>query len=67
MKQYLLGIDVGTTGTKTLLFSTDGELLGHAYRGYNMYNPQVGYSKHREMTAHFTKTWESPKPILKMA
>ena len=36
MKQYLLGIDVGTTGTKTLLFSADGELLGHAYRGYDM-------------------------------
>ena len=45
MKQYLLGIDVGTTGTKTLLFSTDGELLGHAYRGYDMMNPQVGYSE----------------------
>jgi len=45
MKQYLLGIDVGTTGTKTLLFSADGELLGHAYRGYDMYNPQVGYSE----------------------
>lgn len=45
MKQYLLGIDVGTTGTKTLLFSTDGELLGHAYRGYEMSNPQVGYSE----------------------
>ena len=45
MKQYLLGIDVGTTGTKTLLFSTDGELLGHAYQGYEMYNPQVGYSE----------------------
>ena len=45
MKKYLLGIDVGTTGTKTLLFSTDGQLLGHAYRGYEMYNPQVGYSE----------------------
>ena len=45
MKRYLLGIDVGTTGTKTLLFSTDGQLLGHAYRGYNMSTPQVGYSE----------------------
>ena len=45
MKKYLLGIDVGTTGTKTLLFSADGQLLGHAYRGYDMYNPQVGYSE----------------------
>lgn len=45
MKQYLLGIDVGTTGTKSLLFSSDGELLGHAYRGYEMRTPQVGYSE----------------------
>lgn len=45
MKQYLLGIDVGTTGTKTLLFSTDGQLLGHAYRPYALHSPQVGYSE----------------------
>ena len=45
MKQYLLGIDVGTTGTKTLLFSVDGELLGHAYRPYDLHTPQVGYSE----------------------
>ena len=28
MKQYLLGIDVGTTGTKAMLFSAEGELIG---------------------------------------
>ena len=27
---YLLGIDVGTTGTKTVLVSEDGTILGHA-------------------------------------
>ena len=45
MMQYLLGIDVGTTGTKTLLFSADGQCLGHAYRPYPLYTPQVGYSE----------------------
>ena len=45
MKQYLLGIDVGTTGTKTLLFSAEGQLLGHAYRPYGLQRPQVGYSE----------------------
>ena len=45
MKQYLLGIDVGTTGTKTLLFSTDGALIGHAYRGYPLSTPNVGWSE----------------------
>ena len=43
--KYLLGIDVGTTGTKTLLFSQEGTLLGHAYRPYPMHTPQVGWSE----------------------
>ncbi|MCQ2420549.1 MAG: hypothetical protein MJ118_05380 [Clostridia bacterium] len=43
--KYLLGIDVGTTGTKTLLFREDGELLGSAYRGYPLSTPQVGWSE----------------------
>ena len=47
MKQYLLGIDVGTTGTKALLFSADGELVGHAYRSYPLSTPQVGWSEQR--------------------
>ena len=41
--KYLLGIDVGTTGTKMLLFADDGKLVGHAYRGYPISNPQVGW------------------------
>lgn len=43
MAQYLLGIDVGTTGTKTLLFSAEGTLLGHAYRAYPTATPAVGF------------------------
>ena len=45
MHHYLLGIDVGTTGTKTLLFRSDGELMGHAYRPYEMKTPYVGLSE----------------------
>ena len=45
MESYLLGIDVGTTGTKTLLFRSDGALIGHAYRPYEMYTPNVGWSE----------------------
>jgi len=45
MKKYLLGIDVGTTGTKTLLFCTDGTLLGHAYRPYPTDTPKPGISE----------------------
>lgn len=45
MKKYLLGIDVGTTGTKTILFSEDGELIAHAYRAYPLVNMRVGESE----------------------
>ena len=45
MKKYLLGIDVGTTGTKTILFSEDGEIIAHAYRGYPLSNLRVGESE----------------------
>ena len=46
MKQYLLGIDVGTTGTKTLLFDAEGAFLGRAYRPYDLHHPRwAGASK----------------------
>ena len=44
-ERYTLGIDVGTTGTKTLLFNSDGALLANAYRSYPLSNPSVGYSE----------------------
>lgn len=43
--KYLLGIDVGTTGTKALLFRQDGVLLGQAYQGYPTNTPAVGCSE----------------------
>ena len=45
MDRYILGIDVGTTGTKTLLFRQDGKLAAHAYQAYPMYTPAVGFSE----------------------
>ena len=47
MEQYLLGIDVGTTGTKTLLISTEGRIVSHAYRPYEIMTPKVGWSEQR--------------------
>lgn len=45
MKQYLLGLDVGTTGTKTILFTTDGQIVGQAYRSYPTHTPKVQFSE----------------------
>ena len=44
-KRYLLGIDVGTTGTKTILFCEGGEAVAHAYRPYPLYNPALNHSE----------------------
>ncbi len=43
--KYLLGIDVGTTGTKSLLFRQDGVLMGHAYKAYPTQHPKLGWSE----------------------
>lgn len=40
---YLLGIDVGTTGTKAFLFSEDGREIAHAYRSYPTQSPEIGW------------------------
>ena len=46
-KNYLLGIDVGTTGAKALLFSDCGEMIASAYRGYPLITPGIGASEQR--------------------
>ena len=39
----LLGIDVGTTGTKAVLFDEQGAALGSGYREYPLMTPRPGY------------------------
>lgn len=43
--KYLLGIDVGTTGTKTALFKETGEQVAYAYRAYPSSRGRVGESE----------------------
>lgn len=40
MMKYLVGIDIGTTGAKTLVFNENGRRVGHAYRSYSVQNPK---------------------------
>ncbi|MFW6135534.1 MAG: FGGY-family carbohydrate kinase [Chloroflexota bacterium] len=39
----LLGIDVGTTGCKSAVFSEEGELLASAYEEYDFQSPEPGW------------------------
>jgi xylulokinase len=41
----LLGIDVGTTGCKAVLFSEEGRILSIAYEEYDPQRPQAGWAE----------------------
>ena len=40
---YPCGIDVGTTGTKTMIFDLDGNIIGKAYREYGCIYPKPNW------------------------
>lgn len=42
---YILGVDIGTSGTKTVLFSEDGTPVASATYEYPLYTPQNGYAE----------------------
>jgi xylulokinase len=41
----LMGIDIGTTGTKAVVFSLNGDMLASAYRTYPELFPQPGWAE----------------------
>ncbi|MBS7225706.1 MAG: xylulokinase [Clostridiaceae bacterium] len=43
--EYLLGIDIGTSGTKTVLFDTDGHVAASKTVEYPMAQPQNGWAE----------------------
>ncbi len=45
MKQYLIGIDVGTSGTKSVLFDIKGNVIASETREYPMSQPQNGWAE----------------------
>jgi len=42
---YLVGIDIGTSGTKTVLFDEKGTVIADALMEYPMYQPQNGWAE----------------------
>ncbi len=42
MKQYLIALDLGTSGTKASLFDTDGSLVSSCTEGYEVYYGPAG-------------------------
>lgn len=42
---YLLGIDIGTSGTKTVLFNEMGDTIASAIGEYPLYQPHIGWAE----------------------
>ena len=44
--QYILALDLGTTGNRTILFNRQGEIVAQAYKELTQYYPQPGWLEH---------------------
>ena len=44
---YLIGIDIGTSATKTVLFDEDGAVIASASREYPLYQPHNGWAEQK--------------------
>ncbi|TYQ16615.1 UNVERIFIED_CONTAM: xylulokinase [Acetivibrio alkalicellulosi] len=42
---FLLGVDIGTSGTKTVLFDENGNTIASALEEYALYQPNVGWAE----------------------
>ncbi len=45
--RYLLGLDIGTSGTKTALFDENGNTIETATYGYELYQPKVCWAEQK--------------------
>ncbi|MGC9505833.1 glycerol kinase GlpK [Baaleninema sp.] len=45
-KQYILSIDLGTTGNRAILFNREGQIAGQVYKELNQYYPKPGWLEH---------------------
>ena len=66
MDQYLVGIDIGTTGCKTCVFDLSGNLISLDYREYPCHYPAPGLAEQHsdEMLPHI---YESCKTAIQKA
>ena len=59
-KTYLIGIDVGTSGTKCVLFDTEGNALFSVTEEYPLYQPHNGWAEQNP-----EDWWNAAKTALK--
>ncbi len=54
----LIGLDIGTTGCKAIVFASDGRILGQASREYPILTPRANWAE-QEAELVWTKAWEA--------
>ncbi|MDE6047431.1 MAG: hypothetical protein K2F56_02265, partial [Anaeroplasmataceae bacterium] len=62
--KYYLGIDIGTSGTKTVCFNESGEVMTSKSYAYDMTVPKPGYAEENPLD-WFTATKETIKAVTK--
>lgn len=62
-KNYLLGIDIGTTGTRSLVINEDGSIIGSAVKEYPLYTPKPGWAE-QEPEDWYDATIQTIKEVL---
>jgi ribulokinase len=43
--KYLIGVDIGTQGTKAVLINPKGEVIAHSYKGYDVETPKPSWAQ----------------------
>lgn len=56
----LLGLDIGTTGTKATIFDNEGNVLSYAYGEYDILSVREGYYEINPITV-----WETVKDVIR--
>lgn len=44
---YVLGIDIGTSGTKTIIFDEKGVNISSSFKDYPLYQPKIGWAEQK--------------------
>ncbi|MBN2481296.1 MAG: gluconokinase [Bacteroidales bacterium] len=62
--EYIIGLDVGTSGVKALAFSTSGRLLGSSKAGYQVISGEPGRMEH-DPAIIYKKVLQSLKKLMR--
>ncbi len=60
--QYIMALDLGTTGNRAILFDHSGHIVGQAYQELTQHYPQPGWLEHDA-----TEIWQAVVQVMKTA